>query len=56
MLAEEAVEGLSVTDDKLARPDPGVVDTQERVDVVHGLCAHVGEFLDLASGILDLRV
>ena len=33
-----------------------MVYTQKRVDVVHGLCAHVGELLDLGCGILDLLV
>lgn len=31
-----------------------MVDTQERVDVIHGLCADIGEFLDLGCGVLDL--
>jgi hypothetical protein len=31
-----------------------VVYTQQGVDIVHGLCADVGELLDLGSGVLDL--
>jgi hypothetical protein len=33
-----------------------MVYTQQRVDVVHGLSAHVSEFLDLGRGILDLLI
>jgi hypothetical protein len=33
-----------------------MVYTQERVDVVHGLRAHIGKLLDLGRGILDLLI
>ena len=55
MLAQQPVECLSVAHLELAGEDAGVVDTQEGVDVVHGLRAHVGELLDLGGCVLDLR-
>ena len=33
-----------------------VVDTKESINVVHRLCANVGELLDLSSDIFDLTI
>lgn len=54
MLLEEAVESFLLADGELARLDSRVINTEERVDVIHRLCADVGELLDLGCGIFDL--
>lgn len=56
MPPEQAVEGILLADSKLTALDTGVVDTEESVNVVHGLCSDVGKFLDLGSDVLDLVV
>ena len=56
VFAEQSVEGLPLSDLEGARLDTRMVHAQERIDVVHGLCAHVGELLDLGRGVLDLLV
>jgi hypothetical protein len=45
-----------LTDGKLAGLDAGVIDTEQGVDVIHGLRADVGELLDLGGDVLDLVV
>lgn len=54
VLAEKAVERLLLADRELAGLDARVVYTQQRVDVVHRLCAHVRELLDLRCRVFDL--
>ena len=56
MSPQETVKSLLLSNSKLARLDAGMVDPQERIDIIHGLCADVGKFLDLGCGILDLIV
>ena len=51
---EQTIERFLLSHSELSALDTRVVDTKERVDVVHGLCADVGKFLDLGSSILDL--
>lgn len=53
---EETVEGLLLADLELTTLDTGVIDTEEGVDVVHGLRADVRELLDLGGDVLDLGV
>ena len=53
---EETVEGLLLTASELAALDARMVDTEEGVDVVHGLGTDVGKFFDLGGGVLDLFV
>lgn len=53
---EETVEGLLLASHELAALDTRVIDTEEGVDVVHGLCPDVGKLLDLGGDILDLVV
>ena len=55
MLAQQTVKGFPVADLQLSGGDTGVVDTEQRIDVVHGLRADVRELLDLGSCVLDLR-
>ena len=55
MLLQETIECFLLANSELAGLDTRVVDTEERVDVVHGLRAHVGELLDLGGRVLDLR-
>ena len=55
VLAQETVEGFLLADRELSGLDAGVVDTQEGIDIVHRLCPHVGELLDLSGDILDLK-
>jgi hypothetical protein len=33
-----------------------VVNTENHVDIFHGLCSDIGKFLDLGSGVLDLFI
>lgn len=54
MLAQEAVEGLLLPDDERTRLNAGVVQTQDSVDVVERLRAHIRELLDLRGHVLDL--
>ena len=54
MLLEQAVESLLLASDKFAGLDARVIDTEERVDVVHRLGADVRELLDLGGDVLDL--
>jgi hypothetical protein len=54
MPLEQTVECLLLSDFKLTRLDARMVDTKKCVDVIHGLCSDIGEFLDFGSGILDL--
>ena len=54
VLLEQPIERLLLAHGELARLDARVVHTQERVDVVHRLRAHVRELLDLRGCILDL--
>ena len=56
VLAQQAVERLALARGELAGLDARVVDTQERVDVVHRLRADVRELLDLGGDVLDLLV
>lgn len=55
VLLEEAVEGGLLSNGQFAGLDTRVVHTEERIDVVHRLSAHIGELLDLGGGILDLK-
>lgn len=54
MLAKETVERFLLTDRELAGLYARMVHTQERVDVIHRLRAHVRELLDLRCRVLDL--
>jgi len=54
MLFEETVKRLLLSDGKFAGLDARVIHPEEGVNVVHGLCPDVSEFLDLGGGILDL--
>ena len=54
VLAEQPVESFLLADSKLSRLNSRVVDTEEGVNVVHGLRTDVRELLDLSCGILDL--
>jgi hypothetical protein len=54
MLLEETIQSFLLAYSEFTRLDTRVVDTEERVDVVHRLCPHIGKLLDLGSGILDL--
>jgi hypothetical protein len=56
MLLKQSVQGFLLSDLESAGLDARMVYTQQRVDVVHGLRAHVGELLDLGRGVLDLLV
>ena len=56
MFAEQSVQGFLLSDLESARLYARMVYTQQRVDVVHGLGADVGELLDLGRSILDLLV
>lgn len=56
MLLEQSVQGFLLSDLESAGLDARMVYTQQRVNVVHGLRAHVGELLDLGRGVLDLVV
>lgn len=56
MFLEQSVQGFLLSDLESAGLDARMVYTQQRVDVVHGLRAHVGELLDLGRGVLDLLV
>lgn len=51
---EKAIQSFLLADGEFARLDTRVIDTEERIDVVHGLCPHICELLDLGSSILDL--
>ena len=55
VLAQETIERLMLSNGELAGLDARVVDTEQRVDVVHGLRTDVRELLDLGGGVLDLR-
>ena len=56
MFLKQSIKSFLLSDLESAGLDARMVYTQQRVDVVHGLRAHVGEFLDLGCGILDLLV
>ena len=56
MLLQEAVKSFLLTNGKLTGLDTGVIDTKERVNIVHRLSTDVSEFLDLGSGVLDLEI
>jgi hypothetical protein len=53
-LLNELVENSRLPNLELVIDNGSVVDTQNRVDILHGLCAHIGHLLDLGSDILDL--
>jgi hypothetical protein len=55
VLLEETVKSLLLSDSKLSGLDARVVDTEQGVDVVHGLRADISKLLDLGGGILDLE-
>lgn len=55
VLLEESVKSFLLSDGKLAGLDARVVDTEQGVDVVHGLRADISKLLDLGGGILDLE-
>ena len=54
MLLEQPIKGFLLTDSELPRLNPRVVNTEERINIVHGLGTDVGELLDLGGGVLDL--
>ena len=54
--AQQSVQRLLLSDRKLSRLDSRVVNPQQRVNVVHGLRANVGQLLDLGRSILDLSI
>ena len=56
VFAEQTIQRLLLSDGKLTGLDTGVIDTQERVDVVHGLCPDISELLDFGGGVLDLLI
>ena len=56
MLLQEAVKSFLLTNGKLTGLDTGVIDTKERVNIVHRLSTDVSELLNLGSSILDLEV
>lgn len=56
MLSEQAIEGFLLPDLEGTRLDARMVYTQQRVDVIHGLSAHIGKLLDLSRGVLDLVI
>ena len=54
VLLEQPIKSLLLTDSELPRLNPRVVNTEERIDIVHGLGTDVGELLDLGRNVLDL--
>jgi hypothetical protein len=54
-LLEQSVEHGRLADLEVTRVDTGVVNTEDHVDVLHGLGSDVGELLDLGGGVLDLK-
>ena len=56
VLLEQSVKSFLLSNLESARLDARMVHAKQRVDVVHGLCAHIGELLDLSRGVLDLFV
>ncbi len=55
VLPQQTIKGFLLAYGQFARLDARVVDTEERVDIVHGLSANVSEFLDLGCRVLDLE-
>jgi hypothetical protein len=55
-LVEQALQNLLLTDLEGTADNSRVVDTQDRIDIVHALRPHVGQLLDLGGSILDLVV
>lgn len=55
-LLDQLVEHFRLSDLELAVDDGSVVNTQNRINVLHRLCANIGELLDLGSRILDLVI
>ena len=56
VLTQQAVESLLLANGQLAGLNAGVVDTEQRIDVVHRLRADIRELLDLRGDVLDLVV
>lgn len=56
VLSEQAIEGFLLPYLEGTRLDARMVYTQQRVDVIHGLSAHIGKLLDLSRGVLDLVI
>lgn len=54
VVREELVEQLGLPQLEVARGDVAVIHTEDRVDVVHRLRAHVRELLDLGRNVLDI--
>jgi hypothetical protein len=52
---EETIKRLLLSNGEFARLDTGVIHPEEGVNVVHGLCSNISEFLDLGGGVLDLE-
>src|SRR6266404_783663 len=56
VLSEQAVQSFFLPDFECTRLDARMVHTQKRVDVIHGLSAHISKLLDLRRGIFDLGI
>ena len=56
VLSEQAVEGFLLPNFEGTRLDARMVYTQQRVDVIHGLSAHIGKLLDLSRRVFDLVI
>ena len=56
MFLKQSIKGFLLSNLENAGLDAQMVYSQQRVNVVHGLRAHIGELLDLGGGILDLLV
>lgn len=55
VLAQKTVESLLLSNSELTRLDARMIDTKERVDIIHRLCTDICELLDLSGRILDLE-
>lgn len=56
MSLQQLIKDVGFPDIELATDDSTVVYSKNSIHVLHTLCPHVCEFLDLSSRILDLRV
>jgi hypothetical protein len=56
VLSQQAIEGFLLPDLEGTSLDARMIYTQQRVDVIHGLSAHIGKLLDLSRGVLDLVI
>lgn len=54
MSIQQTVKCRLLSDSEFARLDARMVDTKQRINIIHGLCSNVSKFLNFGSSVLNL--